>query len=121
MARGGYRPGAGAKKGVPRGKGKAKTIKSEVSKKQEVVPAEVVTGAEQENLTPLEFMIKHMNDPKNPTEFRARMAQAAAPFVHPRAGEKGGKKAEKDEAAKKAGSGRFSVAPGPKVVNIKGG
>lgn len=119
MARGGYRPGAGAKKGVPRGAGKAKREKSATTGKAEPIPADILLDAEAENLTPLEYMLKVMNDPAAQKERRDRMAQAAAPFCHARAGEKGGKKEEKEEAAKKASSGRFAPALGPKVVNIK--
>ena len=58
--------------------------------------------------TPLELMLRIMNDPNQPEEFRARMACAAAPFVHARQGEGLGKKEEKNERAKAAGGGKFS-------------
>ena len=58
--------------------------------------------------TPLEFMLRIMNDPNEPEEFRARMATSAAPFCHVRKGEGAGKKEEKNERAKTAGEGRFS-------------
>ena len=111
MARGGYRPGAGAKKGAPRRK------RGSGKEKPGDLPLEVVACAKLENLTPLEFMLKHMNDPSHPLEFRARMAQAAAPFCHARAGEKGGKKGEQAEAASRAAN-RFAPAPGPNVFPL---
>jgi hypothetical protein len=113
MARGGYRPGSGPKKGT------------KYKKKGDTSPAvcegkeDVVENAEAENLTPLEYMLKVMNNPMEPKERRDRMAVSAAPFVHARAGESSGKKAEKEEAAKKAGAGRFAPAAGPKVFPIK--
>ena len=63
-------------------------------------------------------MLKIMDDPNEPKDFRARMAQAAVPFVLARADAKGGKKAEKEEAAKEAGTGRFAPSPGQKAVPI---
>lgn len=70
------------------------------------------------NLLPLEFMLKIMNDPGEDPELRARMAQAAAPFCHARAGEGKGKKEEKADRAKSAGAGRFAAgAPPLRVVN----
>ena len=73
----------------------------------------------QETVTPLELMLQIMNDPKEPKELRARMAVAAAPFVHPRKGEGAGKKEEKADRAKNAGSGKFKAGAPPqlKVVN----
>jgi putative hemolysin len=62
--------------------------------------------------TPLEFMLRIMNDPNEPEEFRARMATSAAPFCHVRKGEGAGKKEEKNERAKTAGAGRFASMAG---------
>jgi hypothetical protein len=73
--------------------------------------------AEAENLTPLEYMLRVMNDPNEDKDMRARMAIAAAPFVHSRKGEGGGKKDERDQKAKAASSGKFAPsAPPLKVV-----
>ncbi|NID06644.1 terminase small subunit [Luteibacter jiangsuensis] len=69
----------------------------------EVLPAE---------LTPLEYMLKVMNNPRAEADRRDRMAVAAAPFVHGKMGEKG-KKDAKREAAASAGGGRFASAPPP--------
>lgn len=71
-----------------------------------------------ENLTPLDYMLKVMNDAEAEKERRDRMAIAAAPFVHARKGEGGiGKKDEKADRAKAAGSGKFAAGQAPlKVV-----
>ena len=72
-----------------------------------------------EELLPLEFMLKLMNDKSNDLEMRARMAQAAAPYIHARAGEGVGKKDEKADRAKRAAGGKF--APGkPPVLKVVG-
>ncbi len=78
-------------------------------------PATIETG---ETVTPLELILKGMNDPNESKETRYRLAIAAAPFVHPRKGEGLGKKDEKNERAARAGSGKFrsSAPPLLKVV-----
>lgn len=171
MASGGYRPGAGRKKGSkdkqPRkakpGKTKGKTSKtkldpekqkikellsfdlkakakfyneflSRVSKGEKLTIAEkkmmgqlaaelsegLTDGEKQEaaaeNLTPLDYMLKVMNNPAAESDRRDRMAIAAAPFVHPRKGEGTGKKEEKGERAKAAGSGKFAAGQAPLKV-----
>jgi len=65
-----------------------------------------------EDLDPLTYMLKTMNDPNEDKELRARMAIAAAPFVHTRKGE-GNKKDDKDDRAKKAGAGKFGAGAPP--------
>jgi hypothetical protein len=65
--RGGARPGAGRPKGT--------------GKLQRQRQAQVAT-AESMGLTPLEFMLRIMNDPAEDPTRRDRMAQAAAPYVH---------------------------------------
>jgi len=99
MPRGGYRPGAGRPKGRT---GKSKTIP-------------ITTAGK--TMTPLEFMLAVMRDPKQDRELRARMAIAAAPYIHARAGESAGKKQDKADRAKAAGKGKFSQGKPPfKVV-----
>ena len=69
-----------------------------------------------EELLPLDYMLKVMNDPKEDKNRRDRMAQACAPYIHPRAGESG-KKEEKESKAKTAGAGKFAPSQAPlKVV-----
>ena len=70
-----------------------------------------------ENLTPLEYMLKVMNDTAAEKDRRDRMAIACAPYLHARAGEGQGKKDEKADRAAKAGSGKFAAGQAPlKVV-----
>ena len=106
MPRGGYRPGSGPAKGT-KYKTKTETIKSEASalSEKKYLPME--------NLTPLEYMQRVMNDPSNDTSIRLRAASLAAPFVHSRKGEGGGKKDEREAKAKTAGSGKFAASPPP--------
>jgi len=98
MARGGYRPNSGPIKGT--------------KYKKRLPKIDIVSAAESEGLSPLEYMLRIMNDPKEDIEIRARMAVAAAPYVHPKAGESG-KKNEKEERAKIAGIGKFSPSKPP--------
>jgi len=107
MARGGARPGSGPKKGA-----KPKWFPLKKTENPDGTPTV------HEDLTPLEYMLREMNDTSNPKDFRARMAQAAAPFVHARADIKGGKKQEKEDAAKSAVA-RFAPGSGPKIVPIR--
>lgn len=87
MARGGYRPGAGRKPKIK-------------------APPAVAAPAEIKARSPLEYMLDVMNDPQAEALRRDRMAIAAAPFVHMRAGEaKPGKKEVAAEAARTAGDG----------------
>ncbi len=72
-----------------------------------------------ETVTPLELMLKGMNDPNEPKETRYRLAIAAAPFVHPRKGEGAGKKDEKADRAKQAGSGKFAASAPPVLKMVK--
>lgn len=70
-----------------------------------------------EDLSPLEYMLRVMNDPKTDQEMRLRAASLAAPYVHSRKGEGLGKKEEKGERAAKAGQGRFAPSAAPlKIV-----
>ena len=156
MSRGGYRPGAGRKKGTkdvkprkgsPRsveqdkiremlaygtkakarfyqeflvrmGKGEKLSIaeKRLMEKLGTELSAEVDgepgKSGKAEDLTPLEFMLRTMNDTAEDKKLRASMAIAAAPFVHPRKGE-GNKKDEKDDRAKQAGKGKFGAGAPP--------
>jgi hypothetical protein len=103
MARGGYRPNSGPKKGT-----KYKTGKQKSDQK-----ADIQAEAQAENLTPLEFMLKVMNNPNEDKDLRARMAVSAAPFCHARKVESTGKKSAAEERAKRASSGKFSPSKPP--------
>jgi phage terminase small subunit len=54
-----------------------------------------------------------MNNSSADMEMRARMATAAAPYVHPRKGEGAGKKEDKQDRAKQAGAGKFAPSKPP--------
>jgi phage terminase small subunit len=96
---GGARPGAGRK---PQPKEEKLTIAS--------------NGTQ----TPLEFLLSVMNDNEVEDKLRLDAAKTAAQYCHPKKGE-GGIKEEKQELAKRAGSGRFgaSTAP-PRLVSNRG-
>jgi phage terminase small subunit len=166
MPSGGYRPGAGRKKGVknkrpaaakkPSGKAvnpknaaqikkmlevgelvKAKLYHALVSK---VAAGESLTSAELAKVAqlekelrsiveppveipkkdPLTYMIDVINDDMADAEIRARMAIAAAPYLHAKPGETHkGKKDEKNDKAKAAGSGRFAPSAPPQLKAVK--
>jgi hypothetical protein len=65
--KGGKRPGAGRKKGIPN--------RASVAREAAIAAS---------GLTPLEYMLSTMRDEGKPLELRLDMAKAAAPYVHPR-------------------------------------
>lgn len=67
--RGGPRPGAGRKKGP----NKATRVRKTIAER-----------ALEGGLTPLGYMIARLRDVKEDPKVRREMAQAAAPYVHPR-------------------------------------
>jgi len=74
------------------------------------------TEMSSENLDPLTYMLRVMNDATAEKDRRDRMAIAAAPFVHSRKEGKG-KKDDKEDRARAAGAGKFSPGQAPlKVV-----
>lgn len=82
-------------------------------------PAEAVEEIEavDPNLTPLDYLLQVVRNPKAAPSQRIQAANIAAPYMHVKKGE-GGKKAEKDEAAKRATS-KFTPAVAPlKLVNL---
>ena len=106
MAKGGYRPGAGRPKGAKTKHNKAETV------------TDINAAAASENLTPLEYMLRIMRNPKEDADRRARMAIAAAPFCHARKGEGSGKE-DKANRAKTAGAGRFAASKPPNLKVVK--
>lgn len=108
MARGGYRPGAGRKPRAPKA-----TRGAPLAAPTESTPVAEPAEARIER-TPLEHMLAVMNDTTADAGRRDRMAVAAAPFVHPRAGEaKKGKKEQRAEAAQAMASGKYAPPPPP--------
>lgn len=88
MAKGGSRVGSGR----PR-------------KGEKALREQILDGCQALNLTPLEYMLRVVNDVTADEQRRDRMAQAAAPYVHPKAGEPAGKKADRDAKARVAQHG----------------
>ena len=98
---GGYRAGAGRKPQEPQDK------------------AEKLTIATNGKQSPLEFLLSVMNDNEIEDRLRIDAAKTAAQYVHHKAGE-GGKKEELQDAAKKAGAGKFGAIAPPKLVASRG-
>ncbi|MGR2664286.1 terminase small subunit [Chromobacterium haemolyticum] len=67
---------------------------------------------------PLAFLKAAMNDPELEPRLRIDAAKAMLPFTHKKLGE-GGKKDEKDEAAKRAANKFGALAPPLKLVSGK--
>jgi len=118
MPKGGYKAGGGR----PR---QANSRRSLMEKGRQAMAAaeapeasdETSASAQPENLDPLAYMLRVMNDPGAEPERRDRLAIAAAPFVHPRATDVAkGKKELQAERAEAAASGRFAPRPPPKLV-----
>ena len=116
MSSGGFRPGAGRPKGAQNN-----------SKGELPGPSPEGRGTEsdnptEENLSPLAYMLKLMNDPKVDQDTRLRAASLAAPYCHSRKGEGLGKKEEKENRAKQAASGKFAAGKPPaKILPFKQG
>ncbi len=66
-----------------------------------------------ERLDPLEYALAIVSDPREDKERRDRLAVAILPYLHARKGEGIGKKEEKADRAKSAGSGKFSPGAAP--------
>ena len=98
---GGYRAGAGRKPQEPQDKEEKLTI---------------ATNGKQ---TPLEFLLSVMNDNEIEDRLRIDAAKTAAQYVHHKAGE-GGKKEELQDAAKKAGAGKFGASAPPRLISSRG-
>lgn len=74
-----------------------------------LAPTDIVNAAAAVNLTPLDYLLSVMNNPKEDQNIRIRVAGMVAPFIHPKPGdERKGKKDEQEEKAKSAGQGKFA-------------
>ena len=85
MPRGGARLGAGRPKGSRK---RGKTAKPSLK-----VPPAVGKAAREANLTPKDYLLRIMRDPAEDAALRARAAALLLPFMHPKTGELGKKKA----------------------------
>lgn len=79
------------------------------------IPADIRSAARAAKLSPLEYMLAVLNDETAEDARRDRMAQAAAPFVHARAGEVT-KKGGAADKAKQVAAGRFAPGVAPQLV-----
>ena len=83
-------------------------------------PVDVAAGAAALNITPLDYMLKVMNDPKAPIDTRCRMAGMAAPYCHLRKGYEGDdKKKQAVDRAAVASKGKFAAGRTP-IALVKG-
>lgn len=73
----------------------------------------IVTNGEQ---SPLEFLLSVMNDNEIEDRLRIDAAKTAAQYCHLKKGD-GGIKDEKQEAAKRAGAGKFGSSSPPRLVS----
>lgn len=103
MPRGGARPGTGgARPGAGRPRKNVTPEKIAASTPAAAPVVRVKSG----QMTPLEYMLGVINDVGADEARRDRMAQAAAPYVHPKAeAETQGKKAQRQAAAQTAERG----------------
>lgn len=107
MPRGGPRPNSGPPKGT----------KYRKRGDTPITVATVERALEPGWVDPLKYMLSVINDPAADVLRRDRMAQAAAPFCHPRiADDRFGKKDASAAAAKDAASGKYASPTAPKLV-----
>ena len=122
MPRGGSRPGAGRKRKATAEAPASAPVVDAQGFKTEAAPENWPFGKEFPNesrppidlskQTPLEFLLEVMRDPGEEKGRRMQAASLAAPYCHAKKGEST-KKAEAEEKAKAAGSGRFATRKGP--------
>lgn len=72
-------------------------------------------GDEVEAGTPLEYLLRVMNDPVQDERLRVRAAVAAAQYVHTKTHD-GGKRDAQADRAKQVAGGKFAAAPPPRLV-----
>ncbi|MEY8174028.1 terminase small subunit [Burkholderia multivorans] len=91
---------------------------SAAARAQQAAPPQKPAGFDLDAMTnftdPKAFLIAAMNDARTEQKLRIDAAKALMPFIHKRLGE-GGKKEQRDEAAKKV-AGRFAQAAPPRLV-----
>lgn len=106
MARGGFRPGAGRKRKNP-----VQQVKPEEENIQQTLE-EIKAGGYCGTDAKL-FCESLLSDPNVDQKTKIQVANILLPYQHARKGEGAGKKQEKDEKAKAAGSGRFAPSNAP--------
>ena len=113
MPRGGYRPGSGRKPGSS--KALEKAAAKDAAEAAQTIPGDGSESALLEDLDPLTYLTRVMNDPEADPHRRDRATIAAMPFTHARSGADG-KKEERSKAAKVAAGGKFAPASAPRLV-----
>jgi len=101
---------------------KKKTVKiipppPEPTKKE--MQEQIEHGIAAENLLPVDYLLREMNNPLNTPAFRKECAVQAAPYCHPKLDAKSGKtkKEERAEAAGNVAAGsKFAPAPPPSKI-----
>lgn len=73
------------------------------------------SGSTLEQDDPKRFLLTAMNDVSLDARLRIDAAKALMPFIYVKKGE-GGKKEQKEEAAKNAGRGKFKPTTAPRLV-----
>ena len=120
MARGGYRPGAGRPKGAVNKKGKKTDRKlKEKPPVTSSIPDDTNDDTKPGKMTPLDYMLKVINEEDADKARRDRMAIAAAPFIHSHKDKGQGKKEDREDRAKAAGAGRFAPSAPPILKMVK--
>ena len=106
MPRGGHRPGAGRPKGAK-------------NKKSGIHHTYQRASESDDKLLPLDYMLKILRDENVDDDRRDKIAYWLLPYLHPKPGVKTGKKEEREERAKQAGTGRFSASSPPELKAVK--
>lgn len=91
---------------------------SKLVKTEGNLPVDVVAEADNSKLTPIEYILAAMRDPKVSIERRDRMAALALPFTQARPDGRG-KKNERDEKAKAASTGKFAPSAPPTLKAVR--
>jgi hypothetical protein len=107
MARGGARPGAGRK---------PKAVSDAVK------ACEIAAKRSNGDMTPLDFMLALMRDDEQDLKLRTAMAQAAAPYIHPKMADsmKGKKEQAQEDAGEIASGGKFAPRSAPRLAVSNG-
>lgn len=122
MARGGFRPGSGRKKGSVKKTEKTATKKPKVKKpvdeekskldsEVDAIGKDAAKGVLTKDAK--EFLESLLESLEVDQKTKIQVANILMPFQHARVGEGKGKKEEKADRAKAAGEGRFAPRPAP--------
>ena len=93
---------------------KAEAPEQPAPMEQQAAPAFSISAAMLHS-DPKHFLLAAMNDGELDDKLRIDAAKALMPFVHSKLGE-GGKKDQRQDAAKKVAGGKFAAAAAPKLI-----